>query len=371
MLSDDGRIFADRRKTMIVSFAELKGIAIEILIRAGGSEANADCVAAHLANANLAGVDTHGVWQLPGYVAAIERGELLPRAIPALLLDQPAAVQVTGNWGFGQVAALEALEQVTRKARACGIAVASVVQSHHIGRLGEYAERAAGEGLISMIWASGLGEVKADVVPYGGRTPVFGTNPLGIGLPVPGQSPIVIDFATSATSGVKIIEAIRKGAILPAGMIVDKAGAPTTDPEQVRAGGGQIPFGGHKGYSLMFAIEVLGRICSGADSYVKAPMGGVPFSHQGVTMIALKADLFQSQESYLERTSELRERVRAVPPAPGFTAVSVPGDPEMRARAVRERDGIPIPDGLWQNLLGLAARDAQVTSASSIGLAQW
>ncbi len=354
---------------MIASVTELKNVADQILTRAGASAANADCVAAHLANANLAGVDTHGVWQLPGYVAAIERGELLPRATPALLLDQPAAVLVTGNWGFGQVAALAALEQLTRRAQVCGIAIAGIVQSHHIGRLGEYAERAAGDGLISMIWASGLGEEKADVVPYGGTTTVFGTNPLGIGLPVPGQSPIVIDFATSATSGVKIIEAIRKGAALLPGLIVDKTGAPTTDPQQVRAGGGQIPFGGHKGYSLMFAVEVLGRIFSGADACVKAPLGGVPFSHQGVTIIALKADLFQPMESYLERASELRERVRSVPPAPGFTQVSVPGDPEMRARAVRERDGIPIPDDLWQNLLMLAVGGTEVVPASSTGLA--
>jgi LDH2 family malate/lactate/ureidoglycolate dehydrogenase len=350
---------------MIASHTELKAIAFDILTRAGASNANADCVAAHLVNANLAGVDTHGVWQLPGYVAAIHRGELLPRETPGSLLDQAAASLVTGNWGFGQVAALEAAEQVIRKAEACGIAVAGIVQSHHIGRLGEYAERIARHGLISMIWASGLGEEKADVVPYGGSTPIFGTNPLGIGLPVPRQPPVVVDFATSATSGVKIIEAIRKGTVLPPGMIVDKTGAPTTDPQQVRAGGGQLPFGGHKGYSLMFAVEVLGRILVGADEYVKPPMGGVPFSHQGVTMIALKADLFQPLESYLESMTELRERVRAVPPAPGFTDVVVPGDPEMRARAARKRDGISIPDDVWQNLLALAARDAQTTTASS------
>jgi uncharacterized oxidoreductase len=353
---------------MIVRAAELQAIAIEILTLSGASSANAGCVAAHLVSANLAGVDTHGVWQLPGYVAAIKRGELLPQATPAVLLDQPAAVLVSGNWGFGQVAAVEATELLTRKARASGLAIVSIVQSHHIGRLGEYAERTAREGLISIICASGLGEEKADVVPYGGSTPIFGTNPLAIGLPAE-QSAIVIDFATSATSGVKIIEAIRKSALLPPGVIVDRTGAPTTDPQQVRAGGGQVPFGGHKGYSLMFAVEILGRIFAGANAYVQSPMGGVPFSHQGVTMIALKADLFQPLESYHTRASELRNRIRAVPPAPGFAEVSVPGDPERRARAVREREGIPIPDDLWQNLLGLAARDSHSATPSPAGLA--
>lgn len=348
---------------MIVPSTELKAIAVEALTRAGASLPNAESVASHLVNANLAGVDTHGVWQLPGYVAAIERGELLPQATPGLLLDQPAAALVTGNWGFGQVAALEATEQVIRRAQACGIAVAGIVQSHHIGRLGEYAERGAAHGLIFLAWSSGLGEVKADVVPYGGRTPVFGTNPIAIGLPAP-QQPIVVDFATSSTSGVKILEAIRKAAVLPPGMIVDRDGSPATDPQAVLMGGGQVPFGGHKGYALIFAVEVLGRIFAGADQYLQPPLGGTPFSHQGATMIAMKADLFQPLSTYMERTSELRERVRTVPPASGFSEVSVPGDPEMRARKVRERDGIPIPDELWEKLLALAARNGFIAPAS-------
>lgn len=350
---------------MLVPATKLKATVVEVLARAGATAANADCVAAHLVNANLCGVDTHGVWQLPGYVAAIERGELMPRANPGLLVDTPAAALVTGNWGFGQLAALEATQQAMRKANICGIAIVSIVKSHHIGRLGEYAELTAREGFISMIWASGLGEEKPDAVPYGGRNPVFGTNPLAIGLPAAGESPIVIDFATSATSGVKIIDAVKKGTLLPPGLIVDRQGNPTTDPREVREGGGQVAFGAHKGYALMLATEVLGRILAGADSYIEPPRGGYPFSHQGVTMIALKADLFQPLETYLERTSELRRRVRAVPPAPGFKEVSVPGDPEMRVRAVREREGIPIPDDLWQNLIDLPTRPVGSAAAPS------
>jgi hydroxycarboxylate dehydrogenase B len=350
---------------MIVAATTLKATAFEILTRAGATTANADCVAAHLVNANLCGVDTHGVWQLPGYVAAIQRGELMPGANPEVLIDAPAFALVTGNWGFGQVAALEATQQALRKAKTCGIAIVSVVRSHHIGRLGEYAELTARQSFISMIWASGLGEEKPDAIPYGGRKPIFGTNPLAVGLPAAGLSPVVIDFATSATSGVKIIDAVRTGSLLPPGFILDRHGNATTDPCKVRDGGGQLAFGGHKGSALMLATEVLGRILAGADSYVEPPLGGDSFSHQGMTIVALKADLFQPLQAFLERTDELRRRLRAVPPAPGFKEVSAPGDPEMRVRAVREGEGVPIPNELWQTLVDLAAREVRSTATAA------
>jgi LDH2 family malate/lactate/ureidoglycolate dehydrogenase len=349
---------------MIVSGTDLKTRVREILIRAGTTEANANCVASHLVNSNLCGVDTHGVWQLPGYVAAIERNELLPAATPELLDDTPTSVLVTGRWGFGQVAALEAIQQGLRKAQSSGVAVIGVVQSHHIGRLGEYVELAARLGFIAMIWISGLGEEKPTVVPHGGTKPIFGTNPLAIGLPVANEHPITVDFATSATSGVKIIEAIRKGKSLAPGLIVDKHGVTTSDPHELEHGGGQISFGGHKGYALTLATEVLGRIFVGADTLVEPPRGGYPFSHQGATMIVMRSDLFQPSKSYLERTSELQTRIRAVPPASGFEQVNLPGDPEARTRAIRERDGIPIPDDLWETLTALASHPGNTSAAS-------
>jgi len=342
---------------MIVRAVTLKACITRILIHAGATPSNAECVASHLVNANLRGVDTHGVWQLPRYVAAIERGELLPQASPGLLTDSPSFALVTGNWGFGQPAALHATDQALRKAQNCGVAVISIVQSHHIGRLGEYVEIAAREGFISMIWLSGLGEEKPDVMPYGGKKPLFSTNPIAIGLPVGDEPSIVVDFATSAISGVKILEAVRLKRPLPPGTIVDKDGVGTTDAQKVLEGGAQVAFGGHKGYALMFTTEILGRILAGADSFVDPPRGGITFSHHGVTMIALKADLFQPMKVYNARTSELRRRARAIPPAPGFSEVSAPGDPELRTLASRERDGIPIPDDLWQTLMDLEARD--------------
>ena len=176
----------------------------------------------------------------------------------------------------------------------------------------------------------------------------------------------MIDFATSTVSAVKVIDAARKRDLVPPGWIVDQNGRDTTDPRGIGEKGGLAPFGGHKGYGLMLAIEVLGRIFAGADAFVEPPRGGDFFSHQGATMVVVRADLFQRLNDYSELTCELRERLRAVPPDVGETCcIDVPGEPEARVRAVREHEGIPLPDDLWETLAALKAH------APASALAVW
>jgi LDH2 family malate/lactate/ureidoglycolate dehydrogenase len=105
----------------------------------------------------------------------------------------------------------------------------------------------------------------------------------------------------------------------------------------------------------MLADELLGRVFSGADSYADTSRGGPVMRHQGITLMVFKADLFQPLADFAGKADELARKVRAVPPAPGFDRVMVPGDPEERARAERRRNGIPIPDVVWKSLTDLAA----------------
>jgi LDH2 family malate/lactate/ureidoglycolate dehydrogenase len=241
------------------------------------------------------------------------------------------------------------------KAAQQGMAIVSIVQCHHIGRLGEYAEMAAAKGMISMIWGGGYSEEAPAAVPFGGRARVLSTNPVAMGFPAGREERMMFDFATTSGSGVKINNAKRKGEPLPAGWIVDKDGNPTTNAADFFEGGAHMPFGGHKGYALMMGAEFLGRVFAGSDAYAEAGRGGPIMSHQGVTLIVFKANLFQANENYTTHADEMLERVRSIPPAPGFASVLAPGDPERRTRALREREGIPIPDDLWQELTALAS----------------
>ena len=338
---------------------DLQQIARDVLVAAGASELNAAEVADHLVRADLSGVDTHGTMKVADYVKAIRAEEVLPRERPVIDRDLGAGALVVGNWTFGQVTAKFAMELAIERATENGIAIVGIVQVHHIGRLGHYVEMAAAEGLISMVCAGGFGVVEPSAVPYGGRTPVLHTNPIAMGFPVADAAPMMFDFATTAVSGMKVVNARRRGQQLPPGSIVDADGNPTTDPDAFFAGGGHLPFGAHKGYALMMGLEFLGRIFSGSDDFAEEGRGGVIMGHQGVTMLAIKADLVRDASAYLHGAAQMMADVHAVPPAPGFAEVLAPGDLEARTRAQREREGIPVHDDAWQDLLD---------AASSVGL---
>lgn len=341
---------------MIVKTADtLQALAREILLKGGADEHNADIVAEHLVSANLSGVDTHGVWHLPHYVKGMQAGEIVGTARPEILNETAASALVKGNWAFGHVTAKYAMETAIEKAKEHHVTVVGLVQACHIGRLGHYVEMAASEGMISMLWAGGFGVEVPATAPYGGRERALHTNPLAMGFPGGEAPPMMFDFATTAVSGVKVLDARRRGVQLPAGCLVDKDGVPSTDPNDYFDGGAYLPFGGHKGYALMMAVEFLGRIFTGSDTFTDVGRGGAIMGHQGVTMIVLKADLFRPFAAFTNQVNEMGDRIRGVAPAPGFGAVLMPGDPESRTRAARKRDGIPIADDVWESIVGVAA----------------
>lgn len=336
------------------SQAELKDWASRILQGAGAEAGHAEIVAQHLALANLSGVDTHGVWHLPGYVGDLQSGAIHPSAKPSILKETPVSALVTGNWTFGQVAAECATQVGMEKADSAGISVVGLVQSHHIGRLGHFAEMAAQRDLISMVWAGGQGRLVPAAVPYGGRERLLHTNPIALGIPAGDEPPIIVDFATTAASGVKIDNAYRRRELLPEGWLVDKEGNPTTNPDDFFDGGAHRPFGAHKGYSIMLAVEFLGRVFTGADAFSDPNWCSDIMRNQGVSFFFLRADLFQERAEYRCLADELSRLVRTSAPAPGFSEVMAPGDPEVRARAQRGRDGIPIADDTWGDLVELS-----------------
>ena len=343
----------------VIRDGELRSLVSSILRAAGADARNADRVAEALVSSNLAGVDTHGVMHLPGYVKAIGNDEIVPTAWPEVLSETPATALVSGNWGLGHVTAKYAMELAIEKGREQGIAIVGTVQTNHIGRLGEYAELAASRGMIGLVWAGGYGEQKPMAVPFGGSKAVLHTNPLAMGFPAGDEPTIVLDFATTAIAGSKVLLAQQGGKPVPPDALVDKHGNPTTDPATFNDGGAQLPFGGHKGYAIMLAVEYLSRILLGTARYADPSKGGIYMRDQGVSMMAFKADLFQPLDEFEALAAEMERRVRAVPPAPGFDEVIVPGDPEARNRAERTRNGIPITDEIWASL---------VVTAESLGV---
>ena len=334
----------------VIASRELCQISKRILMAAGADERNADGISEHLISANLCGVDTHGVWHLPGYVSALKSGEALGTTWPEIIKDTATSALVTGHWGFGQVAAKFAMEIAIEKAKSQNVAVAAVVQCHHTSRLGFYSEMASKAGMASIVFSGGYGEIAPAATPYGGRERIFHTNPIAMGLPGRGGYSILLDFATSAASGVKVVDARNRNEKVPEGWIVDKDGQPTTDPKEFFAGGGHVPFGSHKGWALMIASEFMSQVLTGSEKYADDRHGGDILRYQATTMVVFKADLFQTMDEYCSRAEEVAQRARQIKPARGFDKVMVPGDKETETRDTRAQQGIPIPDDTWQSI---------------------
>ena len=340
----------------LISADKLTRAVESILVAAGADTDNARRVAHALVLSDLSGVATHGVQHVPGYVRAIQEGEVLPAAKPSVLSETDTSALVSGNWTFGFVAAKFGLDLAIDKARSHGMSTVGVVQANHIGRLGEYAEVAAENDMVSITWASGYGKLRPVAVPYGGSKPLLSTNPISIGAPAGDGPPMILDYATTSIAQSKAMIAVREGRELDPGLIVDLEGRPETSPQALFDGEALLlPFGGHKGSALMLACEVLGRLLSGSDAYAEPVRGGDGMKYQGVTFMLFRADLFQSIADFTSSMTAFQQEVRDIPPADGFDEVVVPGDLEARARADRRANGLPLPDDVWEPLVEVAA----------------
>ena len=333
---------------------DLRKVVENISTAVGTPPDTAAVLADILVGSHLAGHDSHGIQHLPRYIREVQAGEIVPKTNPEIIEETASTALVKGNWGWGHLTAEFATRIGIEKARENGIALVSAVEANHIGRLGEYVERAAAQGVVTILVVGGFSEDNPTAAPYGGRKALLAPNPIAIGFPTLDSHPVVLDFATTQVAGGKVLLAKAKGEQMPSGCLIDKDGNPSTNPHDFLGEGALLPFGEHKGFGIMVATEILGRILSGADGYVNTHHGGVHFRHVGMTLIAVNSGAFSSSGQFAGRTAELVRRIQAVPPAPGFTEVMAPGDFEHKARTSRLKQGIQIPDSTWAEVVQTA-----------------
>ncbi len=326
---------------------QLRRLTRTVFVATGVPEDIAMRVAESLVDANLSGHDSHGVMRIPQYVGGIAEGEIDVKARPEVVQDEGATALVDGHWTFGQVAAGKATEVAVRKAKQLGASAVGLIRAHHIGRLGEYSEMAAREGVTLLILAGGF-EGGHGAAPYGGSRIAYGTNPISLGVPGDEYAPVIVDFATTAVAAGKIRVAMAKNEQLAPGLIADNQGNPSTNPADYFAGGFLLPAGGHKGYGLAVIAELLGQALTGADTTREANLGGPFYRRSGSMIFALNTSAFRSQQQAGKAADAIMARIKATPPAPGFTEVLLPGEPEARARAERSQRGIDVPEKTWE-----------------------
>jgi uncharacterized oxidoreductase len=336
-----------------ISSSTLLDFATRILAAAGAPPDEAAIVGEALVRANLAGHDSHGVLRMEQYCRMIAQGTIVPGAPTAIENETAATAVVNGNWGFGQVVAQRAVELAIRKAREVGVSAVTMRAANHMGRLGDYPLMAAHEGMAAIATINNHGSGSL-VAPWGAREGRLATNPICIATPGP-ERPIVMDITTSVVAEGKVRVSRNRGEPVPEGWIIDAEGRPTTDPNALyaRPRGAILPFGGivgHKGFGLSLMVDILSGALSGAGcSQANA-------SRLGNAMFLTVIDIarFVPLEEFHAHVATLVDHVRSAKLAPGYEEILIPGEPEFREEQRRQRDGIPIDEESWRQLLRTA-----------------
>jgi hydroxycarboxylate dehydrogenase B len=311
-----------------------------------------------LVDSNLCGHDSHGIIRVLQYVSNLKDGKLTTGRGWQILEETPAMLAADGNWGLGQVLAYKLLDQLLVKAETLGIAAGTLRRCGHIGRLGEYAEHAAGKGMALFCTVNSHGAGRR-VAPPGGTQGRISTNPLCLGMPTsPSGDSVYLDIGTSAVAEGKVRVHYQKQEAVPQGWLQDSGGKPTTNPAALydeKARGSILPFGGqqaYKGFGLGLMLDMFAGALSGGEcSREDAPMPGVG---NCVVFILMNTKFFGGAAHAMSEADKLEKFVRNTPLASGVEAITLPGDPEKRSKEKRRVQGIPIADGTWTLLADLA-----------------
>ncbi len=339
-----------------ISAADLLEFATNLLSAPGVPAAQARFVAASLVGANLRGHDSHGVMRIPQYLTSLEQGDIWPDAPFQILRQSECFLVADGHWGFGQIQCMRLAEQVISQAQSQGVSVGTLRRSNHIGRLGEYCEKAAEAGLVSLMMVNTHG-VARRVAPPGGKEPRLGTNPLAIGVPHQ-EGPVILDFGTSATAEGKVRVHRIAGKPCPEGWLLDNQGRPTTDANALYDDppGTILPMGGsqaYKGFGLALMVEIFAGALSGGVCARQTPINQ---NGNCVFLLALDPERLGGQDHFHSEVSSLLAFVRSCVPIEGVQSMTLPGDPERQTLQVRTQTGIPFDEGNWSQLADLAKR---------------
>jgi LDH2 family malate/lactate/ureidoglycolate dehydrogenase len=340
--------------------AELERQIAAILVAWGMSHEHAAITAARLGDADIRGIDSHGIALLPLYAEIRAEGKINFRPEIRVVRESPVTALVDADHGLGHVPATVAMERAIAKARTSGLAAVAVRNSNHYGAAGVYGLLAAQAGLIGLsmtsVWVPAI-------VPTFGAEPMFGTNPIGFVAPAADNPPFYLDMATSTVAVGKLKLAQLHGKPLHPAWAMDRDGRAALDPDAALADVRLTPLGGaretsgHKGYGLAAMVEILCTMLSGS---LYAPTRerrkpGTEHWNIGHFMLALDPKAFRDAGEFESDLDDMVDALRASRPAAAGQDVLVHGDPEQAAMRERAEHGIPVPDALVAAVRQIAA----------------
>jgi len=326
----------------------------EIFTHYGMSRIEAIKLAELLIENDLHGKDTHGCMRVPDYCSLLEAGVV--NAVPKIrvLKDHLATAVIDGDNGFGHLVGMRALDEAASRARVYGIGIVVAKRSGHLGALGQLVYRISAQGLIGMIGSS----TSYLVAPTGGQYATLGNNPIAIAVPTKTR-PIIIDVSWSVSSRGRIILAADRNSPIPYGWAIDEDGHPTVDAKQALKGA-LLPVGGHKGYVLALAVELLtaalgGEVTSGPPGFLHPPEKNrsLNFCHIAA---ALMPSAFINEEDFLVQVEAVKKRMQETPAAEGGKGVRIPGERGFSLSAELRVNGIPLAGPTIQQLQSIALK---------------
>ena len=340
---------------MLISHDRLIAFTSTIVEKAGASRERAGQVSRTLVEANLTGHDSHGVGMIPAYVEGIQAGELDPSAEAEIVKETGPFLLVDGHKGFGQVIARQATSWAIERAKEQHIAVLSLRNSFHLGRLGDWGMMAAEAGFISIQYANVVSPHSL-VAPFGGRESRFATNPYCTAIPASARHPaFLLDMATSSIAQGKTRVAYMKGEDVAPDCLIDHHGHPTNDPTVMfeEPKGALRTMGLHKGFGMAVIADLLGGSFSGGGAYLPERVSEGRIINNMLSIL-IDPNVFGGAEFFFGDIDAYADWVKSAAPAPGHEKVRFPGEPELESKAERSKSGIPIDDASWSLLLGTA-----------------
>ena len=308
----------------------------EVLTKLGAPEEDARVVSDTLLRAEMRGFGSHGILRFPKLISSIERGFQKTKTSITTERETTTSALINGNSGLGIVVAKKAMELAIEKASSNGIAAIGVHNTNHFGMAGYYAEMAARRDMIGIVMCN----TEPAMAPFGGETPILGTNPVSVAIPTKKRT-VVLDTATTNIAKGKILKAKKEKKLLPEDCALDREGNPTINPEKVFS---LLPLGGknfgYKGYGLSFVIDILCGPLVNAESG-KDVKGTVTLEKctKGDLFVVINISSFTDIDLFKSKVDRLIRDVRN-------EGAMFPGEIE-EIKEEQNKDGIEIQDEIY------------------------
>jgi (2R)-3-sulfolactate dehydrogenase (NADP+) len=286
------------------------------------------------------------VQRVTQYAAHLRNGRADGAAEPKIVRERGGAVLIDAGCGLAFPACARAVSTAIDRAREFGVAFVGVTNSHHFGVAAWHLEAVAAAEMVGLAFSNSPSAMAA----AGGKTPLFGTNPIAAVFPRPGAATLSIDLSLSEVARGKLMVAARDGKPIPTGWALDREGRPTTDPAAGMEGS-MLPMGGAKGAMLALVVELLVTALTGAALGFEASSFFVDEGNRprlGQAFLVIDPAALAGQDVYAERVQTL------VAAMLGDEGVRLPGARRDALAARAAREGVEIPQALADSLAALA-----------------